>query len=182
MGLIAIKGKNIHDLREKRDWTQQHLANLLGIDVATVNRWEKAHDEEAPIRSTMYSVMLPILAAAGIELELSEEGRKEVFKNKKIDSGLVKKLLGMAPWPLATANLGWVMNPLIMKLAGGLLGMAGVATSKAESGAAEALRAVTKAILIRELTGMKPLLIELGKAWADIMSKLIKTEKANPDL
>lgn len=38
--------EQMKSLREKRGWTQQHLADLLGVHRATVGRWEKS---EIPI-------------------------------------------------------------------------------------------------------------------------------------
>ena len=36
-----IKAEDVKPLREKLGWTQQQLADYLGIDVMTVSRWER---------------------------------------------------------------------------------------------------------------------------------------------
>lgn len=48
----VLVGRNIRNLRELRDWSQDQLAVLLGVDRTAVNRWEKGPDGRAPLSLT----------------------------------------------------------------------------------------------------------------------------------
>ena len=183
MGLIAITGKSIEEFRKKKNWTQQHLALLMGIDTATVNRWESVGDKEAPVRSAMYSILLPLLAGAHIELELSEEGRKEVMRGKKIDSDLVQKALNAIPWPMSSSAAGWVMNPTVLdyasKFVGLIRGLTGFLTTSGDQ--RKLMSTVKRAILVKELFGMQPLFLEMTEAWKEIAGSLLEKAEKSPD-
>jgi DNA-binding transcriptional regulator YiaG len=44
-----INSKNIKQLREKLDWSQESLARELSVSVNTIRRWEKGTNEPSTL-------------------------------------------------------------------------------------------------------------------------------------
>lgn len=45
----SINSKNIKQLREKLDWSQEGLARELSVSVNTIRRWEKGTNEPSTL-------------------------------------------------------------------------------------------------------------------------------------
>ena len=58
--------KKIKEYRERKFLTQTELANILGVSLASVTRWETGHFEPTmKIKKTLYSLFIE----AGMKLE-----------------------------------------------------------------------------------------------------------------
>lgn len=54
----SINSKNIKQLREKLDWSQEKLARELSISVNTIRRWEKGTNEPSALAKKVLSNLL----------------------------------------------------------------------------------------------------------------------------
>lgn len=184
MNLLGITGKNIFELREIKGWTQQKLADLLKIEIVTVSRWEKAADEEASIKSTMYAVLLPILVSAGIRLSIAKELRKDRTK-------LFEKLAKITAAGLSTgAIVGSGVVSAMLKpgvamggFVGALVGSSGLCAAKAINSwfhkapgedtmtlkpSDQLPDEIEKALLFKELADIQSLYRQQKEAWERI--------------
>jgi transcriptional regulator with XRE-family HTH domain len=41
--------QEIRDLLDRKDWTQRHLADLIPVTPATLNRWVNGHRRPSPV-------------------------------------------------------------------------------------------------------------------------------------
>src|SRR5216683_682153 len=70
-----IRAKLI-EVREKRNWTQEGLAERCGVDVATIRRWE--HGDASPQGRNKWKLLNILEASSEDDLDL---GRKMIVEN-----------------------------------------------------------------------------------------------------
>lgn len=189
MGAIDITGNNILELREKKSWLQQDLANLLKVDVATIVRWEKTGNEKATIQGTSYAVLLPILLGNGIKLRIADDWTESIKPKKTSSSGLMTSAIT----GFLGAALCRIISPLGRGIGGALLpGAAFFAPSvvmaifdrfltetkekgkKRAEGSNDQIEAM---IFLKEVEDAKTLFLEMEKAWKNVDDELEKTLK-----
>jgi transcriptional regulator with XRE-family HTH domain len=61
-------------IRQKLGWTQQQLADQLGVTQATVNRWEKAKKMPSPLAATLIEQLEQAISEGGAGLPASSWG------------------------------------------------------------------------------------------------------------
>ena len=54
----SINSKNIKQLREKLDWSQEEQARELSVSVNTIRRWEKGTNEPSTLAKKAVSNLL----------------------------------------------------------------------------------------------------------------------------
>lgn len=90
-------GKNIQDLRKKNHFTQEQLANAVGVSTPAVSKWENGASLPdvallAPIARFLKTDMNDLMQfrqnLSDTEVNLTVERVKEVFEKEGFDSGL----------------------------------------------------------------------------------------------
>ena len=79
-------GKQLRIARKGRGWTQQALANRVGLSLPTI--WSLEADKTKPDLATV----LKVVAELGATIEFNEGGRLVVLKSSGLQSEKAKRL------------------------------------------------------------------------------------------
>ena len=83
MGAMASEptlGTRIRRARERRRWTQQQLADALGVSVRTVNDWENDRTQPRNSMGAIEHLLGPVLTGEQAQPEIPEKLRREIEK------------------------------------------------------------------------------------------------------